>query len=102
MLQPLPFVFNIGDHVEEVLHGIKGPVVGRAQHITGCNTYGILPPLKKDEVKSEVLWFDETRIKLIKANAVKLPEHKPSTPAVAPSGRSRGADFTPPSRSTTL
>jgi len=61
------FIFELGDHVEHIIHGYNGIVAHRSQWLTGCNTYGIIPrDLDKDGAPKEHKVFDENQ--LIKLN----------------------------------
>ena len=58
------FKYELGLEAKDIVTGFKGILIGRAMHLTGCNTYGIAP--KASEEKTfESQWFDENRIEII-------------------------------------
>lgn len=60
MLKPTNFVFELGQEVRDVVTGYTGVVRGRAQYLTGCNTYAVQTRKLSDTGKPEDwLWFDE-------------------------------------------
>lgn len=69
------FIFELGIKAKDKLTGFEGILIGRADHITGCNTYGIKGKLDKEGNPQEAVWFDEGMIKKIgkgiKPNSVK-------------------------------
>lgn len=52
------FIFEIGTSATDIISGKTGVIVGRAEHITGCNTYGL--HCKDAETAT---WYDEQRLK---------------------------------------
>lgn len=62
------FVFDLGVEVTDRVTGFLGRIVGRAQHLSGCNTYGVQPPLGKDGTLQQPVWFDEPRLVRTKDN----------------------------------
>lgn len=67
------FVFAIGDKLRDVVTGFTGVVTARGDFITGCNQYGLCPAPKNKHDVPKAEWFDENRLTLVKAAAVKLP-----------------------------
>ena len=69
------FIFKLGAKAKDKITGFDGIIIGRADHITGCNTYGLKPKINKDGEIKEAEWFDEGMIvitgKGIKPNTVK-------------------------------
>ena len=59
------FVFELGTIVRDRVTGFEGAITGRAQHLTGCNTYGLQPKEMKDGKPIEAEWFDENRLEAI-------------------------------------
>jgi hypothetical protein len=59
------FKFHMGCYVQDAITGIKGPIVSRCDHISGCNTYGISRGLDKDGKVYDLFWVDEPRLELI-------------------------------------
>ena len=58
------FKFDLGAFVREQITGYEGVVVGRAQHLTGCNTYGLKSRKLKDGIPIDTQWFDENQLAL--------------------------------------
>lgn len=56
------FKFQLGESVSDKVTGFEGAVIGRADHISGCNTYGVQPTQLKDGDMKEAKWFDEPRL----------------------------------------
>ncbi len=76
------FKYELGIKVKDVISGFSGVITGRAQHITGCNTYGVNPQKVVEGKIQEVQWFDEQRIiavpgkKLVIKNELNGPDGK--------------------------
>lgn len=71
-MKALDFKFELGSEVKHKLHGYSGIIRGRAQHLTGCNSYGVQGKnLTKDGKPAEWQWFDEDMLILVKKNALK-------------------------------
>lgn len=60
-----PFKFERGETVRDKVTGFKGVIVSRGDHISGCNTYGVLPTQLKDGAPQESKWFDEPRLETL-------------------------------------
>jgi hypothetical protein len=60
------FKFKLGDNVKDLITGFTGIITGRAEHVTGCNTYGVTSKVDKDNKGGEIGWYDENRIEIIK------------------------------------
>lgn len=75
------FEFNLGSEVKDKITGFKGIVSARAEHLTGCNRYGVQSQ-KLDEKGHPIewQWFDEQQLVLLKDKKIPL-EHlnKPLT-----------------------
>jgi len=81
------FKIELGAKVKDEVTGIEGIVIGRTEHITGCNTYSVQPRNKKEpHVLVEILGFDEGRLTVEKI-AIK-PEKV--------QGKDKGADMRTP------
>ena len=61
------FKFGLGDKVGDKVTGFTGVIVGRGDHISGCNTYGIQPLALKDGQPQDVKWLDEPRLLVMEA-----------------------------------
>lgn len=66
------FQHELGSEAKDIITGYKGIVTGRAQHLTGCNTYGVTSQKLSSDGKETTLWFDENRLKVAKEDVVKL------------------------------
>ena len=60
-----PFIHELGKLGQDQITLLKGIIVARAQHLFGCNTYGIAPMATKEGKRLDTEWFDEGRIKII-------------------------------------
>jgi len=56
------FEFAHGEVVRDKVTQFEGAVISRADHISGCNTYGVLPLTLKDGAPQDTRWFDEPRL----------------------------------------
>lgn len=84
------FKFELGDTLRDRVTGVQGIVTGRANHLSGCDTYGIQEPMRKDGAVPDTRWFDEPRLELLKKPRLVVDEREVRT----------GADGVPaPSRS---
>lgn len=83
------FKFDIGVTAQDVVTGFEGVITGRAQHLTGCNTYGLLAKASEGKV-SPAEWFDENRLLITNRVAVALP-----SPARVERARSNGPGGNP-------
>jgi len=62
----MEFKHALGIQAKDIITGFKGIIIGRAEHLYGCNTYGITPQnLTKEGGRKETDWFDEDRIQPI-------------------------------------
>ncbi len=77
------FKFENGSRVRDIITGYQGIVGGRTQYLTDCVQYGIVKEgLDKDGKTVGWLWLDESRLNLVKENAVKINEtSEPAGPA---------------------
>lgn len=64
---------TLGQDVQDTLTGFSGIVTGRVEYITGCEQALVQPPVDKDAKFVDAKWFDEDRLKIIKAEPVTLP-----------------------------
>jgi hypothetical protein len=63
---------EFGDEVKDVITGTQGILTGKSSYITGCDVYGITTPNGKDGKGSDVSWFDENRVVLVKKGKVRI------------------------------
>lgn len=63
------FKHKLGKEAKDKITGFKGILIGRAEHLFGCHTYGIAPQnYDADKNKrGDTEWFDEGRIEIIGA-----------------------------------
>lgn len=65
--------YEFGDKVKNIINGITGIVMAYSFYSTGCIHYGIArQELDEDGEAREWAWYDETKLKLVKAGAVKV------------------------------
>ena len=62
--------YELGRQAKDIITGFTGVLSGFCRHLTGCDTYGITPPMKKDGTLAETMWFDVNRIKILKGKRV--------------------------------
>jgi len=60
----------MGSKARDTITGVGGFVIARVEHATGCNQVLIAPPVGKDEVFRDPLWFDVERLIVEEENAV--------------------------------
>lgn len=59
------FEHELGKEAQDKITKMKGIIVARAEHLTGCNTYGIAPQTLDNGKRLDTEWFDEGRIEVI-------------------------------------
>ena len=69
------FIFGLGVKVKCKITGFEGLVVAKADHITGCNTYGVKTKMDKDGKLINAEWFDEGVLEL-KGKGISIQEVK--------------------------
>lgn len=67
------FRIELGVKARDVITGFEGTVASRTQHITGCDTYSLHPPLRPDGRLEDGRIFDDQRIEVLNAVPVTLP-----------------------------
>lgn len=78
------FSIALGVKAKDKLTGFQGCVTGRCEYLTGCNQYSLLPPAKDDGTFVEPRWFDEQRLEVIDATALRLQNDNPGCDMPAP------------------
>lgn len=58
----IPFKYELGEVLKDVVTGFEGVAMGRTQYSTDCNHYGLASQKLKDNKPIEWQWFDETRL----------------------------------------
>ena len=71
---------NVGREGKDRITGFSGTITGVVFYVTGCAQYLITPKVKKDNDKSEPMWFDETRILIMGDKRVMEPDFLKSPP----------------------
>lgn len=56
---------QLGLEAKDKVTGFKGVIIGKAEYLTGCNQYGLCPPVSAEGKKVDTEWFDEGRIEII-------------------------------------
>lgn len=56
------YKFELGQVVRDKVTKFEGAIVGRSEHISGCDTFGVQPDTLKDGAPQDVRWFDEPRL----------------------------------------
>jgi hypothetical protein len=56
------FLHPFGIEVNDKITGFRGIIVVRCQHIFGCNTYGVAPPVSDKGERKLTEYFDEGRL----------------------------------------
>jgi hypothetical protein len=81
------FKFELGSTLRDKVTGFEGVIVGRGDHISGCDTYGLQPKQLKDGMPQDVKWLDEPRLERVDLPAISVDDRDVKT----------GADTTIPS-----
>ena len=67
---------KLGVKVKDKITGFEGIITGFVTYISGCNQALVVPPVKKDGSLVEAQWFDEQRLIVTNANAIRLNNDK--------------------------
>jgi hypothetical protein len=67
------FRFEQGDTLQDLITGFQGIVTGRCDYITGCDQYLLQPKGTKKDTKPDPVWYDDNRLKKVKAKQIVLP-----------------------------
>jgi hypothetical protein len=76
------FRWPLGAKAKDKITGFEGTICARSNHITGCDTYGLAPPVDKDGKTRDWGWFDEGRLEILPD-----PEQMQLTDVESKSGR---------------
>lgn len=60
--QDRPLAIPLGEDRVDQVTGFKGKVIGVTRWLTGCDQYGLQPPVGEDGKIPDVKWFDEQRL----------------------------------------
>lgn len=58
-------MLKLGLEVKDKITGFTGIITARASYITGCDKYGVTPPVDKDGKVRDSEWFDDGRLEII-------------------------------------
>jgi len=83
------FKFEIGEMARDKVTNYEGFIISRAEHISGCDTYGMQPQTLRDGMPQDPKWFDEPRIESTGKSLAIVDER--------PKERRTGADTIPQS-----
>lgn len=67
------FIHAMGAKAKCKITGYEGIIVARADHITGCNTYGLKPKMDKEGKVRNAEWFDEGVLE-VKGKGIKIED----------------------------
>jgi hypothetical protein len=59
------FAHELGKKGQDKITGFQGIIIGRCEHLYGCNTYGLSTQVSKEGNRIQTEWFDEARIIII-------------------------------------
>jgi hypothetical protein len=57
-------MIELGQRGRDKVTGFEGIITGRAQYLTGCDQYNLVPQVKDGKLENPQ-WFDEGRIEII-------------------------------------
>ncbi|MEW8508895.1 MAG: hypothetical protein AB2598_19570 [Candidatus Thiodiazotropha sp.] len=80
------FKYENGDVLTDIVTGLTGVVMVRAEYSTGCHHYGIQPQKTIDGKEPDWTWLDQSRLKMKEAKAVSFDIHDDTTSGPYPSG----------------
>jgi hypothetical protein len=82
---------ELGDEAQDVISGLSGVATGKAEYLTGCTQFSLSQrKLTKDGGLADAVWLDESRLLVVKKQAIKLSvaASSPGGPQLsAPRGR---------------
>ncbi len=68
----MQFKYENGQQAKDRITGFKGTITSRCDYMTGCVQYLLSPKIGKDGAAVDSVWFDEDRLDVKVAGAVKL------------------------------
>lgn len=83
------FKYENGDVLKDKVTGLQGVVMVRAEYSTGCHHYGIQSQKEVNDGLPDWHWLDQSRLELVKKNAVKFEIPEGTTSGPFPSGPSQ-------------
>jgi hypothetical protein len=66
--------FKLGIEVKDIVTGFKGITMARAEYLTGCDQYLVLPQPKGNKTYPESQWIDDGRLKATKKGMIIKPD----------------------------
>ena len=75
---------ELGDEVQDIITGLTGIAITKAEYLWGCDRFAVQPQEIKDGKIVESTWFDEPQLTVITKQ--KLYQPKPKTGEVKPGG----------------
>lgn len=75
------FKFALGGTARDKVTGFEGVIVGRGDHLSGCDTYGLQSKQLKDGVPQDVKWFDEPRLEHVETPVMAVDDRAERTGA---------------------
>ena len=57
--------FTLGAELEDVVSGFRGIATGRAEYLTGCTQYCLVPKVDAEGKVRAGEWFDEQRLEKV-------------------------------------
>ena len=76
----IPFKYELGAVLKDIVTGFEGVAMGRTQYFTNCNHYGLCSQkLTKDAKPDEWVWLDESRLVLLKKKGVSFNVKEPTS-----------------------
>ena len=82
---------SFGAVVKDSVTGFKGTVVARAEFITGCVQYEVVPSVDKDGKMTDSYWIDENRLEIVRAAKKVIAKKATGGPQNRPPSASRRA-----------
>lgn len=70
---------KMGDKVKDVIEGIEGIVVAKAQYLYGCTQFQVQPSVGKDGAHIKSVWIDEPQLKIVVKDWVNKQKAKRKT-----------------------
>jgi len=59
---------NLGKVAQDKITGFKGVITSKHIYITGCNQYGVQPPVKESGELPDLKYFDENRLDIFETH----------------------------------
>jgi len=56
---------NLGKEAKDKVTGFHGTIIAKVSYLTGCDQYGITPPVGEDRKLGETSYFDMVELEII-------------------------------------